>query len=281
MFTQMVVDRTSIQGPPHEGLLKHWPHLLASHLLKHTLLQNTLFKMFIYAGKLQWMNYSKHELFVVVLPDGPVRVGDIVYFYSQWAVDSKGVKKGNFFGRLIVEKVSKADNGDDTFQTTHGYYLWEFQSSHAYQALTVHMSNPGGVKSAMTLDRTYQPNGQTSSDPGRIWTGKLNWPQVAENELIVLIVPEGLGAGKPVLAFWHWTVNAQGEAGAPCALRGIQQADTPGEGTLKFSFTDKYALDCTWDMKTEQLAVTIQESEKDGQHVEPLTLAALIDVHSE
>lgn len=41
--------------------------------------------------------YGKDELLAVVLPNGPVRVGDTIYSYSRWTVGSKDSKKDNWF----------------------------------------------------------------------------------------------------------------------------------------------------------------------------------------
>ncbi|KND89251.1 hypothetical protein TOPH_06175 [Tolypocladium ophioglossoides CBS 100239] len=233
--------------------------------------------MFIYTGKLEWLHYGEDELFVVVLPNGPVRVGDTVYFYFRWTINAKGVKNPKWFQSLNVEEIVKTENGDDTFQLSHGYYSWEIQSQKGYQTITVNMSNPDGHKSAMSLDRTYQPKGEASTDAARIWTGKLDWPRYATNELFIVIVPDGFGADKPVLAFWQWTVNAENKPKSPCLVHGVQQAETPSEGVFKFTFTDYYIMACTWDEKTERLAINMQEPQKHGQDIGPFNLAALVE----
>ncbi|KAF7551999.1 hypothetical protein G7Z17_g4619 [Cylindrodendrum hubeiense] len=237
--------------------------------------------MFIYTGQLQWQRYAVDELFVVVLPNGPVRVGDTVYLYSQWTVDSKGFKKPKWFQHQTVEKLTRDDNGDDTFSLSHGYYSWEIQSQQSYQKISITMSKASGYQSIMSLERTYQPKGEVSTDSARIWTGSLDWPQYATNEPFITIVPEGFGAGKPVLAFWQWTVNADGKPNFPCILKGVQQADTPSEASLKFTFADYYTMTCTWDEKTENLAIHMQEPQKHGQDIGPFDLAALVEFHSD
>lgn len=237
--------------------------------------------MFIYTGKLQWMRSGVDELFVVILPTGPVRVGDTVYLYSQWTSDSQGNKNKQWFMGQKVVKIVKDDSGNDTFQLTHGYYTWELQSQQNYQTVTVVMSKYDGYTSSMPLDRAYQLDGETSTDPARIWTGKLDWPEYASSEPILVVVPSGIGTGKPVLAIWQWTQDAQGKTKVPSILQGTQQSDTPSEGAVKFSFTDNYTLTCNWDEKTEKLAVHLQEPEKHGQDVGPLDLSALFKYHSE
>ncbi|VUC32853.1 unnamed protein product [Clonostachys rosea] len=237
--------------------------------------------MFIYSGKLQWLRYGAGELLVVVLPNGPVRVGDTVYLSSQWTVDGSGFKKQKWFSAQTVQKVVKANNGDDTFILHGGYYLYEISSQQGYKTINITMSNPGGAKDHMTLERVYQSKGEVAAQSARIWTGKLDWPQTASDEPFTAIVPEGLGDGKPVLAFWQWTVDANLNPKVECIAQGTQTAETPANDKIKFSFSDHYSLDCTWDVKTEELAVHMQETGKHEQDIGPFKLAALIEFHSE
>lgn len=131
--------------------------------------------MFIYTGKLQWSHYGVDELLVVVLPSGPVRIGDSIYTYSQWTVDSKGNKKQKWFSHQPIDKVSRAENGDDSFHFGQGWYKYEVLAREAYRTISITMSNPGGGKSTMTLERTYFSSGETPPAPARMWTGRLDW----------------------------------------------------------------------------------------------------------
>ncbi|CAH0058640.1 unnamed protein product [Clonostachys solani] len=237
--------------------------------------------MFIYSGKLQWFNYGLGELLVVVLPNGPVRVGDTVYLSSQWTVDASGFKKQKWFAARTVEKVVKADNGDDTFTVTGGYYVFVISSQQGYKTINITMSNPGGSKDHMTLERVYQSKGEVTAESARIWTGKLDWPQNASNEPFTAIAPEGFGAGKPILAFWQWTVDAHLDPKVQCIAQGTQTAETLADDKVKFTFSDHYNLACTWDVKTEELAVHMQDPGKHEQDIGPFKLAALIEFHSE
>lgn len=97
----------------------------------------------------------------------------------------------------------------------------------------------------------------------------------------MVIVPEGFGAGKPLLAFWQWTVDEKGQAKVNCVRTGTQKAEGPAEGSLKFSLISDYTLVCTWDEKTEKLAVHMEgQATVPGQDI-PLELGALIQFHSE
>ncbi|KAH6873881.1 hypothetical protein B0T10DRAFT_553013 [Thelonectria olida] len=235
--------------------------------------------MFIYSGKLKWQKYAQDETFVIILPNGPVRVGDTAYFFSQWTVDSKGVTKPNWFQSLVINKVSKTPSGDDTFTFAHHYYSWEITSQQVYDKLDVTMANPTNYKSTMTLDRIWQSEGDQSAGSARIWTGKINWVHFASNEMAIFIVPEGFGEGKPVLSLWQWTSDGSGKEKSPSFRNEVQKLE-PGAGNgVKFSYKSYYDLTCTWDEKTEKLAVHMKGPEAD-QDLGEFTLSALIERHS-
>ncbi|KAH7144206.1 hypothetical protein B0J13DRAFT_607620 [Dactylonectria estremocensis] len=235
--------------------------------------------MFVYSGKLKWLSYGVDETFVVVLPSGPVRVGDVAYSFTQWTVDSKGVKKPNWFQNLVVDKVTKTATGDDTFAFKSHYYSFEATSKGGYAKLDLTMSKPG-VKSLMTLDRIWQSDGAESTQPGRIWTGKINWLSYASDELAIFIAPEGLGEGKPILSLWQWTQDSAGNKKSPSFRQAVQKVDSSAPaGQVKFSYHSYYDVACTWDEKTEKLAVKMTENGT-TKDIGEMTLAAIIDRHS-
>lgn len=237
--------------------------------------------MFVYTGRLEWSRYGVDELFVVVLPNGPVRVNDTVYLSSQWTVDSKGFTKQKWFSAQTVQKVSKTDDGEDSFYLHQGWYAYDVQSQQGYQSISITMSNPGGGKSTMTLNRVYQPKGDAPVEAARIWTGRFDWPEHASDEPFVAIVPQSFGVNKPVLVFWQWTTDADGNQKVPCALQGVQEAEEPADNKLKFTFTNQYTLDFTWDEATEELAIHMKAPDKHEKDIGPFKLAALIEYHSE
>ncbi|KAH7141020.1 hypothetical protein EDB81DRAFT_844013 [Dactylonectria macrodidyma] len=235
--------------------------------------------MFVYSGKLKWLSYGVDETFVIVLPNGPVRVGDAAYFFTQWTVDSKGVKKPNWFQNLVVDKVTKTATGDDTFSFKSHYYTFEATSKDVYGKLDLKMSKPG-VESLMTLERIWQSEGAESTSPGRIWTGKIDWLSFASNEMAIFIAPDGLGEGKPILSLWQWTEDSAGNKKSPSFRQAVQKVE-PGApaGQVKFSYHSYYDIACTWDEKTEKLAVKMSENSR-TEDIGEMTIAAIIDRHS-
>ncbi|RSM18461.1 hypothetical protein CDV31_002596 [Fusarium ambrosium] len=237
--------------------------------------------MFVYSGKLNWGTSAKDELFIVILPDGTARRGDSVYLFSQWTKDAAGVKKPNWFDTKVVTNVTKTEDGEDMIEMSHNFYTYVITTKQAYGKLDITMSNPTNSKSYMTLDRLYQSQGELSAtDSFRIWTGKLDWPEYASNEPILVLVPEGVGARKPVLAFWQWTEDAEKKPKVTFSINTVQRAENgPGE-PLKFDFDGPpYSLYCIRDEGTAKLAVHMKGPEGDKE-LGDLTQAVSKQSHS-
>ncbi|PCD31322.1 hypothetical protein AU210_010977 [Fusarium oxysporum f. sp. radicis-cucumerinum] len=202
--------------------------------------------MFVYEGRLDWKPYGDNETFVIILPDGPVRVGDTAYLFSQWTKDAQGTKKANFFQKSAIEKVSKTPSSDDTFIAKASYYSWEITSHDVYGKLDVVMSNPAGAKSNMSFKRIWQSKG---SRPLEL---------------------QGSGL---------WTHDDTGTEKSP-SFRAESQKMLPGAGKgVKFSYHSYYDITCTWDETTEKLAVHMKGPEA-NQDLGEYNLSALIDRHS-
>ncbi|KAF4453690.1 hypothetical protein F53441_3699 [Fusarium austroafricanum] len=238
--------------------------------------------MFVYQGKLNWYHYAKDETFVIVLPSGPVRVGDTVYLFSQWTEDSKGNKKVNWFSTLTVETVTQTQAADVTFYLKGSWYNFTITTKGGYEQLSVVMRNPNnGVSDPMALKREWKSD-QELTGTTRIWTGKFKWMNFAQDEHAIFIVPDGFGEGKPILSTWQWTRASSGKTKDP-SFRSATQTQVSGldTDTVKFTYTSYYTISCTWDGKKDQLDVWVQE----GGHKEDvgdMVRSAIIErqVHS-
>ncbi|EEB97796.1 hypothetical protein MPER_02814 [Moniliophthora perniciosa FA553] len=71
-----------------------------------------------------------------------------------------------------------------------------------------------------------------------IYTGKLNWLQLAVNESITIVVPAGFALNDPICAYWQWTVTTQGQKKVnACFSTVIDNVSKTG---------DKYQVDFTF-----------------------------------
>ncbi|KAM5349737.1 hypothetical protein ACJ41O_006242 [Fusarium nematophilum] len=221
--------------------------------------------MFVYQGKLNWYHYGVDETFVIILPSGPVRVGDSVYLFSQWTVDAQGNKKRNWFDTIIVDSVAQTQATDVTFNLKGAWYSYEITTQQGYGKLSVIMKNPNnGVSKPMPLDRIWQSEHELTGTT-RIWTGKFSWMHFAQDEPAIFIVPDGFGEGKPILSLWQYTKDSAGKLKDP-SFRSEVQKSVSGLDTdvVKFLYQSYYDISCTWDAKTDKLAVNVRE----GSHAE-------------
>ncbi|KAF4990299.1 hypothetical protein FDECE_14442 [Fusarium decemcellulare] len=234
--------------------------------------------MFVYQGKLKWFCYGQDETFVVVLPNGFARDGDTVYLFSQWTHDVHKRQKYNWFQTLIVSGLTKNPEGDDSFVLKGAYYTWTITTQKVYSKLNITMSNPYNDKNTMAFDRIWQSKGEQDTGNARVWTGKFNWLEFANNEPVIFIVPDGFGDGKPILSLWQWTKDSKGQTKAPSFRDAVQKAlSDPSSDQYKFSYNSYYDITCTWDKKTEKLAVHMKEGGNLQQDVANLNLSGKID----
>lgn len=214
---------------------------------------------------MNWWTYAKDETFVVVLPNGPVRVGDSVYLFWKWTVDAKGVKNGNVFQTISVDSVTQTSATDVTFVLKGSWYSFTVTTKGGYENISIVMRNPqGGVSDPMPLKREWKSDKELTGTT-RIWTGKFKWMNFARDEHAIFIVPDGFGEGKPIISTWQWTKASNGKTKEPSFRAEVQRNVTGlGTDTVKFSYKSYYDIKCTWDGKKDQLDVWVTE----GAHSE-------------
>ncbi|KAH7274899.1 hypothetical protein MRS44_006852 [Fusarium solani] len=233
--------------------------------------------MFVYQGKLDWYSYAKDETFVIVLPNGPVRVGDSVYLFSQWTEDAQRNKKRNWFDTIVVDSVTQTQATDVTFYLKGAWYNYTVTTQGGYKSLSVVMRNPtNGVSKPLPLQRIWESK-QELTGTTRIWTGKFSWMHFAKDEPAIFIVPDGFGEGKPILSLWQYTQDSAGKLKDP-SFRNEVQKSVSGIGTdvVKFSYHSYYDISCTWEAKTDKLAVHVKEGSH-GEDVGSMIRSAIIE----
>ncbi|KIP04124.1 hypothetical protein PHLGIDRAFT_494329 [Phlebiopsis gigantea 11061_1 CR5-6] len=68
----------------------------------------------------------------------------------------------------------------------------------------------------------------------RVYTGKLDWFEKAQNEMVTLILPSGLGLNAPVTLIFQWTQDTDGTKKAPYAINSSLRAyNVDQDGTVK------------------------------------------------
>ncbi|KAH7015787.1 hypothetical protein EDB80DRAFT_638128 [Ilyonectria destructans] len=233
--------------------------------------------MFVYQGKLNWYSYASEETFAIVLPNGPVRVGDSVYLFSQWTKDGQGNQKRNWFDTILVDSITQTQATDVTFYLKGAYYNFEVTTTGAYESLSVIMKNPSKAASKpMPLKRIWKSD-KVLTGTTRIWTGKFSWMHFAKDEPAIFIVPDGFGEDKPILSLWQYTKDSAGKLKDP-SFRDAVQKSVSGIDTdvVKFTYHSYYDINCTWEANTDKLAVHVKEGSH-GEDVGSMIRSAIIE----
>lgn len=244
--------------------------------------------MLLYQGKLNWFGYARNELFIIILPFGVARLNDPIHIYWQWTEDSTGSRKGNALCSSFISSVTEtAIEGEGRFSCTHGdYYSFDIVSKkerepHEKSELHVTMRSPQGERSSvMVLKAAYTDNDPNPAPLEKarplIHVGKLNWYEYAINELFVVILPLGLRGGKPVGAFWQWTIRADGQRNCNAHIIRTQVCDTALANN--FSFSDGYyTFNCEIDESSENLKVTMRNPAGDTVEQNPLPSLEIVN----
>lgn len=234
--------------------------------------------MFVYQGKLSWLNLAEGETFTIVLPKGVVRVNDPVYLFSQWTQTAQGIEKQNWFQTILVQNLKKLPNSDDVVFTLSGAsHTFVITTEQNYSKLKVEISNLIGQKSTTVLKREWQAQGEPATDASlRIWTGKLNWHKKAVNEQAIFILPEGYGIDRPIVSSWQWTEDGSNNAKSPSFKGTTLKALGSDNGVSKFSFNNYFDITCSWNLTTEKLGVKLKEKGEEAD-IGELNLAAKIE----
>uniref|UniRef100_A0A0W0GBN7 Uncharacterized protein n=1 Tax=Moniliophthora roreri TaxID=221103 RepID=A0A0W0GBN7_MONRR len=163
--------------------------------------------MYIYGGKLNWGQFAVNENVIFVVPVG-FALNDPVCAYWKWTVNGQGKPKTNICLSGVIDSVNNA-GGKYQVNIPFGFYSFNAIVARDFDTLTVTMRNPsGGHSEPMPLARQYGNFGEVPSTS--VYTGKLNWLNYAQNEMIVLVIPVDVSNGAHVGLYYQWTVDGAG-----------------------------------------------------------------------
>ena len=194
--------------------------------------------MFIFTGKFDWLQYSSNDTMTIVAP-GVLDTDQPIWGFWQWTVDAKGVSKPNVVQIGKATSVGKpAADGSRTIEFAFDYYPFKGTIGANVSNLKITMRNPSGATSSpWTLPLFYSDGAQAVAT--RVYTGKLDWFQYAQNEMVTLILPSGLGLNAPVTLIYQWTQNAAGTKKAPYAINSsLRDYTVDQDGTVKARFKE-------------------------------------------
>ena len=144
--------------------------------------------MFIFTGKFDWLQYSSNDTMTIVAP-GVLDTDQPIWGFWQWTVDAKGVSKPNVVQIGKATSVGKpAADGSRTIEFAFSYYSFKGTIGANAADLKINMYNPSGATSGpWTLPLFYSDSAQAVAT--RVYTGKLEWFQYAQDEMATLILP--------------------------------------------------------------------------------------------
>ncbi|KAI9764509.1 MAG: hypothetical protein M1839_005889 [Geoglossum umbratile] len=231
--------------------------------------------MYIYCGKLNWLQYAVNETFTVVFPS-TFSKGDPVNAFWQWTVDKDGKKKTN---NNYVGTISRADPSTSKLVLfgPDDYYNFDAVKSEDGKILTVTLRSKSHSEpsSAMKLDRVTS----NVPDPSRqigcsIYSGKLNYYSFASNEMITVIIPASYGFKVPIVAVWQWTKDAEG-ASNKTRIQTQDAIDDIQGNSMTFFKANYYQFSGTESGKDLKLKMT----GKDGLSPVDLTVTLAYNWH--
>ncbi|EJF63184.1 hypothetical protein DICSQDRAFT_168065 [Dichomitus squalens LYAD-421 SS1] len=187
--------------------------------------------MFIYNGKFTYYRYALDETITFVFPVG-FALNDPVNAYWQWTVDAKGNQKPNTPRSGISSSVVKTAD-EYRVHVSFGYYRVDVTVAADFKSISFLMrSRSEGPAGPFTLPAMHAEASRMPSTV--VYTGKLNWRSWAENEMITLVIPDGVSEGAFFGLYHQWTVDAAGNQKTNYPVNGVFQnvsADLSGAVT--------------------------------------------------
>ncbi|KAM5542483.1 hypothetical protein V8D89_003942 [Ganoderma adspersum] len=194
--------------------------------------------MYVYNGKLDYDWYAKNECFTLVFPAG-FALHDPVCVHWQWSIDVDGRDKVNMSRLGLVTMVSKTI---DEYNLTAiiDYYTLEITLSPNRRSVTLVMASPSKAwSSPATLALCYADNIQFPTTV--TYTGKLDYPKYATNEMITLILPAGTSSKAPVGLYYQFTSDDDGVAKRnEVAVGTLSDLAKKADGTITAVFKSSY-----------------------------------------
>lgn len=191
--------------------------------------------MYIYVGKLTWKPLAINECITTVFP-ASFALKDPVCAYWQWTVTATGVRKQNVTLQAFISSVTKT-NSEYRLSFDFGDYAVEGIVSTDFSSLTLMMLNSSGGTAAVLLQLVH-------GDPVRvpstsIFTGKLNWFQYSQDEMVTVVIPGDVANREPVVLIHQWNRDAAGIDKPNHIVKGtMTAASIAPNGDLSARFTN-------------------------------------------
>ncbi|KAI5828750.1 hypothetical protein K523DRAFT_373430 [Schizophyllum commune Tattone D] len=210
--------------------------------------------MYVYCGKITWLQQAENECITFVFPAG-LALKDPVCAYWQWSDQAKtnNHQYGNIntvtkFG--VEYKIS--------FALTD--YLFDAEFTPDLQSMTIRMYTAAQTEPSVSTLRLYTT--ALSLVPStKVYTGKFSWWIHATNEMMTLVLPNGISAGAPVGLYFQFTVNWKNLPKTLYCVNSTFHTMQTSAGQIKASFNSAYYMfDAIIYPGTKNAKVTMREN---------------------
>lgn len=209
--------------------------------------------MYIYVGKLNWLEYATNECVTIVFPAG-FALKDPVCAYWQWTVSAAGGSQVNVTREAFISSVTNT-NSEYRVRFQFEWYAFEGTVSTDFNSLSFTMSNPQGDTAPVSL--LLQHGDAVRVPSTSVFTGKLNWFEYSQNEMVTLVIPGDVAEGEIVVLSHQWTQDAAGNYKTNRTVNGTIKAVTESNGNLSAMFNDGYY---TYDFTVPKSSTTLELS---------------------
>lgn len=141
----------------------------------------------------------------------------------------------------MIDSVTKTNSEYRVRFQLDNYYTFEGTVLTDFSSVSLPMSNPQGATASVSL--LLQRGDSVRVPSTSVFTGKLNWFQYSQNEMVTLIIPGDVADGEPVVLIHQWTIDGAGKRKTNRIVNGTMTAvrsETSGSVSAMFKDSNNY-----------------------------------------
>ncbi|KAL1719056.1 hypothetical protein EV715DRAFT_273063 [Schizophyllum commune] len=190
--------------------------------------------MHVYNGKITWLQRAENECITFVFPAG-LALKDPVCAYWQWS----DTAKTNVHQYGTIDRVRKtATEYKITISLTD--FLFDAQFTADFKSTTIKMYTATDATTSSTSTLQRYTSLLTTVPSTKVYTGKFDWWIHAVNEMMTLVLPNGISNGAPVGLYFQFTVNNQNRPKTQYCVNSTFYDVQASAGQIKASFDGSY-----------------------------------------
>jgi len=233
--------------------------------------------MYVFFGKLNYMDYADNEMIILVLPKG-LKEGDPVCAYWQWTPLPLGYPGNKMeLHSSVISSASANDKARRIEFTIQGDgYTWNINAvlPEENSPMTVTVFYHEYLSFVFNMDLEYS----SETDRCSIYTGVLNYHDYVVDKMIIIIVPEDLAIDKKICAYWKCSQTSDKEekdhARFIMIIDTVKQEKEGDKIILGFAERNgnHYRMDGTVDNGDDTSLMSLMLSDSEGINSTPFTV---------